>query len=114
MHRNSRLIAVLLLVAFVAAMSGMQAFSSEPMRHPARCHGPMPSAPSPAPVSYQCCVNGHDWAMPNMQFSYDRPLTQIVPAYVCDESSLSFGELRHFSESVSQPVSPPRSSPLRI
>jgi len=114
MHGNSRLIVVLLLVAFVAAMSGMQAFASEPTSHPAGCHGPMPSAPSQAPVSYQCCANGHDWAMPNVQFSYERPLAQTVAAFVCDEASLSFGEHYHSPEPVFPSASPPRSSPLRI
>jgi len=114
MHGNSRLIAVLLVVTFVAAISGVQGFASEPMTHPAGCHAPMPRFPSLAPVSYQCCANGHDWAIPNVQFSCDRPVAEIVPADVSDEGNLSFGEQRHIPQSVFQSASPPRSSPLRI
>jgi hypothetical protein len=105
---------LLLLVTFLAAMFGMQAFAAAPMVHPAGCHGPMPSAPSPAPASYQCCANGHDLAIPSVQFSCDRPVARIVRTDVCDEGSLAFTGRPHSSESIFQSASPPPSSPLRI
>lgn len=114
MQRRSHPIAMLLLVTFVAAMSGTQVFAAAPVRHPAGCHGNMPSVPSPAPVSYQCCANGHDWAMPSVQFSCDRPVAGIVLADINDVGGVIFGEYPHSSESLFQSASPPRSSPLRI
>lgn len=114
MHVNSRLSAVLLLVTFVAAISGVQTFASEPMRHPAGCHAPMLSHPSLAPVSYQCCANGHDWAIPNAQFSFDRPVADVRLADVIDDSHLSSNWLSHFVEFDFPSNSPPGFAPLRI
>jgi len=115
MHAHSRPIALLLLVTFLAAMSGTQGFAALPMAHPAGCHGPSGSAPSsPAPRSFQCCANGHHWAIPGTAFSPERLVAQLLPAAVCAEAGLGFGAGRRSTEFVTQSASPPPSSPLRI
>ncbi len=71
MQGISRRIAQLLLVTVTAALPGGHALAYPTMeaRHPAGCHSHGPAAPSPAPPSYQCCVNGHHAAIPNASFS---------------------------------------------
>jgi len=64
----SRIVAALLVVAVCAALPGAQAWAmsaAQPV-HPAGCHGHGPAIPSP--VSYQCCVNGHHWAVTSAGF----------------------------------------------
>jgi len=81
MHGSWRIVGLVLLIATAAALPGAQAMPSlpaAPASHPAGCHshGPInvpvnhgPAIPSPAPVSYQCCVSGHQAALPNVVFS---------------------------------------------
>jgi hypothetical protein len=70
MQRTSGMIAALLLVVS-AAVPGAHAlvFLTTQSGHPAGCHGHGPATPSPAPNSFQCCVSGHQAAMPNASFS---------------------------------------------
>jgi len=71
MHKTSRIAALLLLVTLGLTLPSAPAFAL-PMplaHHPAGCHHHMPSAPSPAPVSHQCCVAGPQSAMPIAAFS---------------------------------------------
>lgn len=76
MHAAWRIVGLLLLNASVATLPGAQTMPQAvaPVSHVAGCHrhGPMsdgPAIPSPAPVSYQCCVSGHQAALPNVAFS---------------------------------------------
>jgi len=73
MHGSWRIVGLVLLIATAAALPGMQAMPSAaaPAGHPAGCHSHSnaPAIPSPAPVSYQCCVSGHQTALPNVAFS---------------------------------------------
>src|ERR1700730_13970224 len=76
MHAGLRIVGLVLLTATAVALPGAQTMLSAaaPASHPAGCHshGPVqngPAIPSPAPVSYQCCVSGHQAALPNMAFS---------------------------------------------
>ena len=113
------MIAVLLLGTIFAALPGAQAlaeavFSVAPAGHPAGCHSHRPATPTPAPASYQCCVNGHVAAIPNAAFS-SRPLE----ARICGMSDASGlrPDFTHDRLSVSFVVpsnSPPSAVPLRI
>jgi hypothetical protein len=76
MHGSWRIVGLVLLIATAANLPGMQAMPSTaaPASHPAGCHGHTPGSqgpaiPSPAPTSYQCCVSGHQAALPNVAFS---------------------------------------------
>jgi hypothetical protein len=116
MQRLSRMMTVLLLLAIGAALPGVQAFalSTSHAGHNAGCHHPRPVTPSPEPPSYQCCVNGHHWAIPSSTIS-PRPL-------VAEGAGLEHGEdlsppsfVRQVSSRSFVPeVSPPGVSPLRI
>jgi hypothetical protein len=62
-------ILALVLIATLASTSiGIHALVlPAPHVHPAGCHGH--GSPTPAPVSYQCCVAGHHQAIPGSLFS---------------------------------------------
>lgn len=115
MHRTSRLVALLLAVALPAALPSAQAMAvpAAGSGHPAGCHDPAPTIPSPAPSNYQCCVSGHHWAMPNGSFSPDPTMTYVVVAAVQGDLPELVSHLP-----VVQPVipcnSPPGAAPLRI
>lgn len=111
------MIAVLLVGAIVAALPGAGDAAVSPavaMVHPAGCHSHVPANSSPAPISFQCCVNGHHAAIPNAAFTI-RPLE----AQICGLSDAS--ALRsHFAHDrlsvlfVVPSNSPPGAVPLRI
>jgi hypothetical protein len=114
MPRASCIIAVMLLVA-TGAMAGVQALAltaAAPV-HPAGCHGHPPATPFPAPVSYQCCVNGHHSAMPSAAFS-QRPLVAQFAAPDDDENGSRPLIASHFLTPVIASNSPPGTAPLRI
>src|SRR5579862_6358933 len=79
MHVSWRIVGLglALLIATAAALPGAQTMASlpaPPASHPAGCHGHTPvrnapAIPSPAPTSYQCCVSGHQVALPSVAFS---------------------------------------------
>lgn len=69
MHGILRVVATLLLVAMALGLPGAEAMPSvAPAGHAAGCHGHGPATPLPVPTSYQCCVNGHHAAIPNLSF----------------------------------------------
>jgi hypothetical protein len=116
MHGSSRTTAVMLLIT-MAAMLDMQAltFPAAHSGHPASCHGP--AAPSPAPTSYRCCVNGHHIAIPNPAFSLRAPV-RTMDAQLCkmdhgECARLDYVQLAGSALSVASD-SPPGIAPLRI
>jgi hypothetical protein len=117
MPGSLRMIAVLLLVTMTAALPGAQALGFPAMEasHPAAgCHSHGPATPSPAPTSYQCCVSGHDVAIPNVSFS-SRPLASRLCGLAADKQlCLGFAPDRHSVMFVLPADSPPGAAPLRI
>jgi hypothetical protein len=117
MPGSLRMIAVLLLVTMTAALPGAPAlgFPAMEARHPAAgCHGHGPATPSPEPTSYQCCVSGHDVAIPNASFS-SRLLASRLCGLAADEQlRLGFAPDRHSVMFVLSANSPPGAAPLRI
>jgi hypothetical protein len=114
MHGILRAVSVLLLIT-MAAMPGAQAmpFPAAPAAHPAGCHGHGPSAPSPVPASYQCCVNGHDAAIPSTACAM-RPLVAQFATLDGEDLTLSSTFSAHSSSNVVTASSPPGIAPLRI
>jgi hypothetical protein len=91
---------------------------------PAGCHAhggqslppsPLPRSPLPAPVSYQCCLTGHDAAVvpastspqPPAQCQYTQVTLQI-------QSALTAYILGDLEVSMLLSADPPRTTPLRI
>lgn len=113
MHGLRRIAAVMVLVSLAGSAAGVQAFAVTQTEHPAGCHGQMPGVPSPAPTSYQCCANGHHWAVLG-------PVAVIhPPAAVNFGVDLSCDLVLHDSPRLAAFMvflsnSPPRNSPLRI
>ena len=100
--------AVVVLMGLAAALPGMQAFAFAPSGHAQGCHS-HPSTPL-SPISYQCCANGHNWAMTASAVS----IPALTATHSCVELSfLSFGvpqvEVVAFFSG-----SPPSNLPLRI
>ncbi|HKI27758.1 MAG TPA: hypothetical protein VKA07_15645 [Candidatus Sulfotelmatobacter sp.] len=114
MPTTSRLTALLLLVTVGSLLLGAPAFAlpSAHATHPAGCHDPMPA--SPAPVSHQCCVAGHQAAMPSAAFSPRPPAAQFAAA--CDHNVISVASLpvQPFVLPLISSGSPPNAAPLRI
>ena len=72
MPRIWRMVALLMMmaIAMAAGLPGPQAMAVSPVSsHPAGCHGHTPAVPFPSPTSFQCCVSGHQAAIPNAAFS---------------------------------------------
>lgn len=112
MRTHSRMAGLLLLVALAAALPGVQALALPVTpAHPAGCHNHPPA--KSAPASYQCCVSGHDAALPNATFS-PRPL--VVQILSLDSEKLSIASILslHSATLVFPGSSPPGSAPLRI
>jgi hypothetical protein len=115
MHGILRMVAVVLLIA-MAAMPAAQAmpFPAVQTPHPAGCHSHGPATPSPAPASYQCCVTGHDAAIPSVA----RALRPLVARFAASDGgedlALASTFAAHFSSNVVIASSPPGIAPLRI
>lgn len=66
MLQRSRVLAGMLVAVFAIATLPIAgwASSSSQVQHAAGCHSHLPSAPTPAQPSHQCCAAGHQWAIP--------------------------------------------------
>jgi len=114
MTHGSRIVAVIVLLTVGAAFAGSQASALfiPQTKHPP-CHGPMPG-PSRAPVSYQCCMNGHHAAIPQATFSPRPLLAQFSKSDSREDFSGPFALSPHSSIIVTPASSPPGIAPLRI
>ena len=114
---NSRLVVVLLLCTMATTLPGAQAWalSSRLVAAPlpaAGCHGHTPAAP--APVSYQCCVNGHHWTLPSASFSPHPLLADGSTRVDGEDLSLISSLSAHIAVTTVPASSPPGIAPLRI
>jgi hypothetical protein len=73
---------LLLLLTTVASWAGSSALMAPPAQNmrPAGCHGHSMPVRSPAPVSHQCCIAGHNTAIPTSLFSVDTVLAFSGPS----------------------------------
>jgi hypothetical protein len=116
----ARMVAVLLLTALAAAQPGSQvlALSAGPPLPADGCHGHMAhhgsSPATPAPASYQCCVNGHHAAIPVAAFSGHRLVALISGLH--DDFCVALRSTSHKPSpgSFAPSSSPPGGVPLRI
>ena len=137
------MVAVLLVVTVATALPGAHALSfpgdripANSAQHPAGCHGRGPATPSPSsshypdspasnspvPASYECCVSGHQAAIPNATFTLRSSLRSIsLPCVAAlsrldgdDIDRLDFVDRLHPAGLVIPSNSPPGGVPLRI
>lgn len=86
---------------------------------PAGCHAhggqSLPLSPLPAPVSYQCCLTGHDWAVVQASTSPQPPAQcQYTPVTLQIEFALTAYFLGGLEVSMLLSADPPGTTPLRI
>jgi hypothetical protein len=117
------MIAVLLLATIAGALPGWQAPAfpaSRPIAphvHPAGCHSPestAPASPSPVPTSYQCCMSGHNAAIPNASFTLRSGIAQLWALTSVDGPSLDFVSSLTLDKLLAPSNSPPSAAPLRV
>ncbi len=87
---------------------------------PAGCHAhkslpdsPLPDSPLPAPVSYKCCLTGHDAAVLPVSI-LPQPPAQCTPVPPQIESLLTGYFLGGLEVSIIPSAQPPGTTPLRI
>jgi hypothetical protein len=115
MTLSSRIVAVVVLLAVVVAFASAHASDhSIPQPKLPPCHGHMPEQPARVPVSYQCCVNGHDAAIPQATFQARPLLALFSKSDGGEDFSLTSVLVPHSSIIVVPSSSPPGIAPLRI
>jgi hypothetical protein len=110
------MIAVLLLVVMTAAFPGAHALAfltTQPV-HPAGCHNHGPASPSSAPISFQCCVSGHQTAMPNASYSPHPLAGRLCASTAGEQLSQDFALGRLPAMLIVPSNSPPGAVRLRI
>jgi hypothetical protein len=113
MHGILRMVAMLLLLTMMAGLPAAQAMPV-PLAHAAGCHSHRPETPSPAPISYQCCVNGHHAAVPIVSFALHFALAEVISSDGVDGPSLALLLGVNSAPSIFPSASPPGVAPLRI
>jgi hypothetical protein len=110
----SRIAMLILVVAVASVLPGTAVVALPAAHHPARCHGNMPDAPAPAPVSHQCCVTGHQSAMPSAAFNPRPPVMQFWATGAGDDVFFASQAVHESLQGQSSTGSPPGLAPLRI
>lgn len=135
MKFGSKILGLLLIAALVtaalptgslevaAAVAGTDHGSAPSValgERPAGCHAhkslpdsPLPHSPLPAPVSYKCCLTGHDAAVLPASIS-PQPPAQCTPVPPQIESLLTGYFLGGLEVSIIPSAQPPGTTPLRI
>lgn len=114
MATTSRIAMLILVVAVAAVLPGTAVVALPAAHHPAGCHGDVPNAPPSAPISHQCCVTGHQSAMPSAAFSPRPHVAQVWAASSGDDLSFASQPVDKPPRSQSPTGSPPGLAPLRI
>jgi len=115
MERFAKLVVLLVMVAVSASSLGAQAFllPAQPQQPPAGCHEHGSKAPARHSTNYQCCLTGHNTAVPQT-FHSPQPILQDIRIELLIDSpigSLETGGLRQLTVSSGDP---PGATPLRI
>jgi len=128
MKYESRILGLLLIAALVMATlttrslavtvaAADHAPSAALDERPAGCHAhggqSLPLSPLPAPVSYQCCLTGHDAAVVPDSIS-PQPPAQCAAVHRQIEPLLTGYFLGDFEVSMIPSADPPGITPLRI
>jgi len=104
--------AVMLVVGMAASFAGVQAFAVTAAEHPAGCHASVP-IPSHVPTNFQCCANGHHWAIAGSVFS-PQPHIELFGVTKCTQDFAVHSWLQQPASIVVPSSSPPRGMSLRI
>ncbi len=135
MKYESKILGLLLIAALVMATlttrslavtvaAADHAPSAALDERPAGCHAhggqslplsPLPHSPLPAPVSYQCCLTGHDAAVVSASTSPQPPAQcQYAQVTLQIQSALTAYFLGGLEISMLLSADPPGTNPLRI
>lgn len=85
-----KIVALLVMTAVGTSAVQAQLFTVQPRlaESPGGCHGHGKKIPTPSPTSYECCLTGHDVAVPQSAHSAEAihftrsPLVAKVPAAI--------------------------------
>jgi hypothetical protein len=115
MARFAKIVAVLILIAVSASSLAAQSLLShaQSLKLPAGCHEHGSKAPSPHPTNYECCVIGHNTAVPQAAHSAILILSRSQIELV-GESSMCLSGIGHSQRLAVSSGSPPGANPLRI
>ena len=115
MKRFAKIVVFLVLVAVSASSLGAQAFllPAQPQQPPAGCHEHGSKAPARHSTNYQCCLTGHNTAVPQTSHSpepilHDTRIDLLIDSPI---GPLATGDLRQLTVSSGDP---PGATPLRI
>jgi hypothetical protein len=115
MARFAKLVVFIVMSAVGASSLGAQLLllHAQAQERPAGCHEHGSQAPAPHSTSYQCCLTGHNTAVPQTFHSpepilHDMQIELLVDAPIGSLPTGGLGELTVSSGS------PPGATPLRI
>jgi len=115
MERFAKLVVLLVMVAVSASSLGAQALllPAQPQQRPASCHEHGSKAPARHSTNYQCCLTGHNTAVPQTSHSPEPILHDLQIDLLIDSpiGSLETGGLGQLTVSSGDP---PGATPLRI
>jgi hypothetical protein len=115
MERFAKLVVLLVMTAVGASFLGPQSLllHAQPQERPAGCHGHGSKAPAPPSKSYQCCLTGHNTAIPQTSHSPEPILHDMQIELLIDSpiGPLATGVLGQLPASSGDP---PGATPLRI
>ena len=106
MLRPSKVLArVLIAVSVAAVFPVIVSASSGPASHGAVCHHEFPVVPTPSNRSHQCCMSGHQWAVPGSSLML-RPVAAEAAGHneSCELTALLPGDYTFTFLSDSPPV----------
>ncbi|HTT18123.1 MAG TPA: hypothetical protein VMG82_04215 [Candidatus Sulfotelmatobacter sp.] len=79
MLRTSKVLAgVLLAVSATAIFPVVVWAGSSEHGHGAACHRELPTTPAPSEGDHQCCVSGHQWAVPGLPVVLRPVIAQVA------------------------------------
>ncbi len=115
MERFEKLVVFLVMTAVGASFLGPQSLllHAQPQERPAGCHEHGSKAPAPHSTSYQCCLTGHNTAVPQTSHSlepilHDTQIDLLIDSPIGPLATSGFGQLTVSSGD------PPCATPLRI
>jgi hypothetical protein len=115
MQHVSRIAAVLLLGVMSTIILGVPSFVLiDPPAHPAGCHSHQSPVLPATPVSYRCCVAGHQVAIPGVWFSSQFPLLYLRNASEAEQRAMASIAHCDFLILIPASASSPGRAPLRI
>src|SRR5882672_8748650 len=115
MARFAKIVAVLILIAVGASSLAAQSLLShaQSLKRPAGCHEHGDKTPTPHPTNYECCVIGHNTAVPQASYTAT-PVLHWSQNVLVGESQTSLPGIGHSQTLAVSSGSPPGATPLRI